>query len=210
MTTRPDFSLEAALGGRVAGVDEAGRGPLAGPVLAAALVFLTPPPDGLAALLQDSKKLKEAARDAAFAALRNAQALGLVEIGVGAASATEIGRVNILRATHLAMRRAVAKLPTPPEHALVDGNQPPPLTCPVRCVVGGDGLSFSIAGASIIAKVLRDRAMRRLDPRWPAYGFARHAGYPTAAHREALARLGPSPHHRRGFGPVDQAVLKLT
>ena len=154
MMARPDFSLEAALGGRVAGVDEAGRGPLAGPVLAAALVFLAPPPDALAALLQDSKKLKEAARDAAFAALREAQA--------------------------------------------------------VRCVVGGDGLCFSIAGASIIAKVLRDRAMRRLDPRWPAYGFARHAGYPTAAHREALARLGPCPHHRRGFGPVDQAVLKLT
>jgi ribonuclease HII len=178
--------------------------------LAAALVFLTPPPASLAALLQDSKKLKEAARDAAFAALQAAKAEGLVEIGVGAASATEIGRVNILRATHLAMRRAVAKLPMPPDLALVDGNQPPPLPCPLRCVIGGDGLSFSIAGASIIAKVLRDRAMRRLDPRWPAYGFARHAGYPTAAHREALERLGPSPHHRRGFGPVDQAVLKLT
>ena len=120
------------------------------------------------------------------------------------------GTLNILQATLLAMRRAVAKLPRTPDHALVDGNQPPPLACPVRCVVGGDGLSFSIAGASIIAKVLRDRAMRRLDPRWPAYGFARHAGYPTAAHREALARLGPSPHHRRGFGPVDQAVLNLT
>jgi pimeloyl-ACP methyl ester carboxylesterase len=107
--------------------------------------------------------------------------------------------------------------PTPITRALIeDGKRqnvldaPIPLTCPVRCIVGGDGLCFSIAGASIIAKVLRDRAMRRLDPRWPAYGFARHAGYPTAAHREALARLGPSPHHRRGFGPVDQAVLKLT
>jgi ribonuclease HII len=210
MMVRPDFSLEAALGGRVVGVDEAGRGPLAGPVLAAALVFLTPPPPQLAALLQDSKKLKEAARDAAFMALGEARARGLVEIGVGAASAREIGRINILRATHLAMRRAVAKLPQPPDHALVDGNQPPPLACPVRCVVGGDGLCLSIAGASIIAKVLRDRAMRRLDPRWPAYGFARHAGYPTAAHREALTRLGPSPHHRRGFGPVDQAFLKLT
>jgi len=210
MTARPDFSLEAALGGRVAGVDEAGRGPLAGPVLAAALVFLAPPPEALAALLQDSKKLKESARDAAYAALRAAEALGMVEIGIGAASAAEIGRLNILRATHLAMRRAVAKLPKPPDHALVDGNQPPALCCPLRCVVGGDGLSLSIAGASIIAKVIRDRAMRRLDPRWPAYGFARHAGYPTAAHRDALARLGPSPHHRRGFGPVDQAKLNLT
>lgn len=210
MMARPDFSLEAALGGRVAGVDEAGRGPLAGPVLAAALVFLAPPSEPLAALLQDSKKLKEAARDAAFGALRDAQAEGVVEIGIGAASAREIGRINILRATHLAMRRAVAKLPMRPDHALVDGNQVPPLACPVRCVIGGDGLCLSIAGASIIAKVLRDRAMRRLDPRWPAYGFARHAGYPTALHREALARLGPSPHHRRGFGPVDQAILKLT
>jgi len=210
VTAWPDFSLEAALGGRVAGVDEAGRGPLAGPVLAAALVFLAPPPEALAGLLQDSKKLKEAARDAAYAALRGAEALGMVEIGIGAASAAEIGRLNILRATHLAMRRAVAKLPKPPDHALVDGNQPPPLPCPLRCVVGGDGLSLSIAGASIIAKVIRDRAMRRLDPRWPAYGFARHAGYPTAAHRDALARLGPSPHHRRGFGPVDQAILNLT
>ena len=210
MTARPDFSLEAALGGRVAGVDEAGRGPLAGPVLAAALVFLAPPPEALAALLQDSKKLKESARDAAYAALRGAEALGMVEIGIGAASAAEIGRLNILRATHLAMRRAVAKLPKPPDHALVDGNQPPALCCPLRCIIGGDGLSFSIAGASIIAKVIRDRAMRRLDPRWPAYGFARHAGYPTAAHRDALARLGPSPHHRRGFGPVEQAILNLT
>ena len=117
---------------------------MAGPVLAAALVFLTPPPEGLTALLQDSKKLTEAARDAAFAALREAEAQGLVEIGVGAASATEIGRINILRATHLAMRRALAKLPKRPDHALVDGNQPPPLTCPVRCVVGGDGLSLAL------------------------------------------------------------------
>ena len=110
----------------------------------------------------------------------------------------------------LAMRRAIARLPAQPDLVLVDGNTDPRPACRVQCVVGGDGLSFSIAGASIIAKVIRDRAMRRLDPRWPGYGFARHAGYPTAAHREALARLGPSPHHRRGFGPVDQAVLHLT
>jgi len=104
------------------------------------------------------------------------------------------------------MARALARLPCMPDLALVDGNRAPPLPCPVRCVVGGDGLSLSIAAASILAKVVRDRAMARLDPRWPGYGFARHAGYPTAAHREALARLGPSPHHRRGFGPVDRLL----
>jgi ribonuclease HII len=103
------------------------------------------------------------------------------------------------------MARAVARLPALPDLALVDGNSPPPLPCPVRCVVGGDGLSVSIAAASILAKTVRDRAMARLDTRWPAYGFARHAGYPTAAHRAALAAHGASPHHRRGFGPVDAA-----
>jgi len=199
---RPDLSLEAGHG-LVAGIDEAGRGPLAGPVVAAAVVFLRAPPEALVALLDDSKRLSAARREAACAALHEAAAGGILAGAIGAASAGEIGRLNILRATHLAMARAVARLPAPPDLALVDGNQPPRLPCPVRCVVGGDGLSLSIAAASILAKVTRDRAMARLDARWPGYGFARHAGYPTAAHREALARLGPSPHHRRGFGPVD-------
>ena len=206
----PDFHLETAAGagsgGRVAGVDEAGRGPLAGPVLAAAVVFPDGVPPALAALLDDSKALSPAAREAAFAALREAAARGAAEIGVGAASAAEIGRVNILRATHLAMARAVARLPRPPALALVGGNQPPPLSCPVRCVVGGDALSFSIAAASILAKVLRDRAMARLGARWPAYGFADHAGYATARHRKALLLHGACPHHRRGFRPVDEAI----
>ncbi|TPG52328.1 ribonuclease HII [Roseomonas nepalensis] len=206
----PDFALEAAHGGPVAGVDEAGRGPLAGPVLAAAVIFPTPPAGALAALLDDSKRLDTRRREAAYAALLEAAAAGVALIGVGAASAAEIGRLNILRATHLAMARAVARLSVFPALALVDGNAVPPLPCPVRCVVGGDGLSLSIAAASIMAKVVRDRAMARLDPRWPGYGFARHSGYPTTAHREALARLGPSPHHRRGFSPVDQAVLALS
>jgi ribonuclease HII len=199
---RPDLSAEAGQG-RVAGIDEAGRGPLAGPVVAAAVVFLRAPPGALVALIDDSKRLKAAQRQAAFDALRAAARGGLLECAVGAASAGEIGRLNILRATHLAMARAVARLPRLPELALVDGNQAPTLPCRVRCIVGGDGISLSIAAASILAKVVRDRAMARLDPRWPGYGFARHAGYPTAMHREALARLGPTPHHRRGFGPVD-------
>lgn len=203
----PDFSLESEHGGRVAGLDEAGRGPLAGPVTAAAVVFLAPPPVALARLLDDSKKLTAARRDAAFAALLDAARDGLLQHAIAAASAAEIGRLNILRASQLAMQRALARLPSLPDLALVDGNQPPRLPCAVRAVVGGDAASFSIAAASILAKVIRDRAMARLDARWPGYGFAAHQGYPTAAHRAALAQLGPTPHHRRGFGPVDQASL---
>jgi ribonuclease HII len=202
----PDFALEQAAGGRVAGVDEAGRGPLAGPVLAAAVVFPGGVPAALAALLDDSKRLGAARRALAFAALVAAAARGEADYAIAAASAAEIGRLNILHATHLAMVRAVARLRLPPDLALVDGNRAPVLPCPVRCVVGGDGLSLSIAAASILAKVTRDRAMARLDPRWPAYGFAGHAGYPTARHRAALAEHGACPHHRRGFGPVDRAI----
>ena len=204
----PHFEFEAGFGegARVAGVDEAGRGPLAGPVLAAAVVFPGGVPSALAALLDDSKRLAAPAREAAALALHEAASAGVAEVGIGAASAAEIGRLNILRATHLAMARAVARLPRPPALALVDGNQPPPLACPVRCVVGGDALSLSIAAASIVAKVVRDRAMARLGARWPAYGFADHAGYPTLRHRQALALHGACPHHRRGFRPVDRAI----
>lgn len=205
----PDFSLERAAGGRVAGVDEAGRGPLAGPVMAAAVVFRAEPPGALAELLDDSKKLSVARREAAYEAILIACREGLLDCAVGAASTAEIGCINILRASHLAMRRAIARLPAMPDLALVDGNAvPAALGCDVRCVVRGDGLSLSIAAASILAKVTRDRAMARLDSRWPGYGFARHAGYPTLAHREALRRLGPCPHHRRGFAPVD-ALLAM-
>lgn len=147
------------------------------------------------------------ARAAAYLALQAARAAGAVEIGVGAASVAEIGRLNILRASLLAMSRAVARLPAPPDLALIDGNQPPPLPCALRCVVDGDALCLSIAAASIVAKVLRDRAMTRLAARWPGYGWERNAGYATAAHRDALARLGPTRHHRAGFGTVRQLTL---
>lgn len=202
----PDLSLEAAARlPLVAGVDEAGCGPLAGPVMAGAVVFLSAPPDALAGLIDDSKRLSATAREAAFAAILAAARAGLLAAAAGAASADEIGALNIRRATHLAMGRAVSRLPLTPGLALVDGNRAPPLSIPVRCIVGGDRQSLSIAAASIIAKVLRDRAMTRLAPRHPAYGWAANMGYPTAAHRAALARFGATRHHRGGFSPVDLA-----
>ncbi len=177
--------------------------------MAAAVVFPRGVPRGLGKLLDDSKKLTPLARAEAYAALRAAALAGKAEIGLAAASVEEIGRLNILRATHLAMVRAVARLPLLPDLVLVDGNMPPPLTCPLRCVIGGDALSVSIAAASIIAKVVRDRAMQRLHARWPLYGFDAHAGYATERHRTALRAHGPCPHHRRGFAPVDQMSLDL-
>ncbi|MGH7068036.1 MAG: ribonuclease HII [Acetobacteraceae bacterium] len=195
----PDFTLEGSAAGRVAGVDEAGRGPLAGPVLAAAVVFRAPPPAALAGLIDDSKRLPREARERAFRALTGD---AVVEIGVGAASVTEIAALNILGATLLAMCRAVARLPKPPDLALIDGNVVPTLACPARAVVGGDQLSLSIAAASIIAKVLRDRGMRRLSARFPGYGWEQNAGYATPAHLEAIGRLGATRHHRLGFGEL--------
>jgi ribonuclease HII len=202
----PNFALEKRAGGRVAGVDEAGRGPLAGPVVAAAVVFPTGVPRRLAALLDDSKRLSADQRLTAFQALHVS---GRAEIGVGAASVGEIERLNILHAALLAMCRAVARLPSPPDLVLVDGNQPPPLGCPLRCVIGGDGLSLSIAAASIVAKVLRDRAMTRLAVRFPDYGWETNAGYATEFHVLALRRMGPTPHHRPSFGTVSQLRLHL-
>lgn len=191
---------------RIAGVDEVGRGPLAGPVLAACVVLPVGAPPALLALLADSKALSAAARERAFAALYAAPG---VEIGVGAASVEEIARLNILHAAMLAMRRAVLRLACPPDLALIDGNRAPALPCRVRCVVGGDASEKPIAAASIIAKVLRDRLMTRLDARHPGYGWAANAGYGTAAHRAALHRLGATAHHRAGFGTVRQMALAL-
>ncbi len=203
----PDFANELEAGGRVAGVDEAGRGPLAGPVMAAAVVFAGGVPARLAELLDDSKKLTAAQRNAAFAALYASFRAGEAEIGVGAASVAEIARLNILHASLLAMRRAVLRLPGLPDLALIDGNRPPTLPCPARCLIGGDALSFSIAAASIVAKVVRDRAMQRLGRRYPGYGWHANAGYATELHRDALHRLGMTAHHRQGFGTVRQFSL---
>jgi ribonuclease HII len=202
----PSLTLERQAGGRVAGVDEAGRGPLAGPVVAAAVVFTGRVPRRLSAMIDDSKKLTPEQRLAAFTALR---ASGRAEIGVGAASVAEIVRLNILHAALLAMCRAVTRLPLPPDLALVDGDRPPALGCAVRCVIGGDAECLSIAAASIVAKVLRDRAMARLAVRFPGYGWAENVGYATPEHRDALLRLGPTRHHRPTFGSVRQLSLGL-
>jgi ribonuclease HII len=202
----PNLDMESAAGGRVAGVDEAGRGPLAGPVVAAAVMLPIDVPAALADLLDDSKKLTVAQRLLAYAALRASGA----EIAVGAASVAEILRLNILHASMLAMCRAVGRLRIAPDLALVDGNYAPKLTCRVQTVVGGDALCLSIAAASIVAKVTRDRAMVRLAARCPGYGWEANAGYATAVHRDALRRLGATRHHRASFGTVAQLALELT
>ena len=194
----PDLHLEQSLSGLVAGVDEVGRGPLCGPVVAAAVIFPAPPAADLAARIDDSKKLSEKSRDWLFARLMESDAI----VAVAASSVAEIEALNILGASLLAMRRAVERLAMPPDWALIDGNKAPRLACPARCVVGGDAVSLSIAAASVVAKVVRDRGMARLDRRWPGYGWAANAGYPTAAHLAALAQLGPTPHHRMGFRPL--------
>jgi ribonuclease HII len=194
----PDFSHERRLGGVVAGVDEVGRGPLAGPVVAAAVILPARLPEKLVALIDDSKKLTAARRILALAALRAAGA----EIAVAAASVSEIQRLNILHASMLAMRRAVARLPRVPDHVLVDGNREPGCAMPCTALIGGDGISLSIAAASIAAKVLRDGLMCRLSRRYPEYGWARNAGYGAAKHQAAILKHGATPHHRMAFGAL--------
>lgn len=179
----------------VAGVDEAGRGPLAGPVSAAAVIL---DPNRPIPGIDDSKRLTPRMRESLEPRIQ-ARALAW---SVAWASAREIDQLNILQASLLAMRRAVATLEPRPARVLVDGNRTTDFGCPARAIVGGDGLEPAIAAASILAKVARDRLMTQLDLDYPGYGFARHKGYPTAAHREALGRLGPCPEHRRSFAPV--------
>lgn len=184
---------------RVAGVDEAGRGPLAGPVVAAAVILH---PERPISGLDDSKKLNEQMRDALFPLIRE-RALAWSIIAI---SPSEIDRINILQATLLGMKRAVESLDPKPSLTLVDGNRPPELPCEVRTIVGGDALEPAISAASILAKVSRDRLMLEMHERYPEYGFDRHKGYPTAAHMRVLEDIGPCEIHRRSFAPVRNAM----
>ena len=179
----------------VVGVDEAGRGPLAGPVIAAAVIL---DPRRPIAGLADSKKLSERQRERLYDEILE-KALAW---STGRAEVAEIDRINILQASLLAMSRAVEGLAVQPSLAQIDGNRCPPLICPTEAVIGGDGTVARIGAASILAKVTRDREMLELDDGYPGYGLARHKGYPTRAHLEALRELGVSPVHRRSFGPV--------
>ncbi|MEJ2059522.1 MAG: ribonuclease HII [Gammaproteobacteria bacterium] len=198
-TDPPQIELAFSSPRLVAGVDEAGRGPLAGPVVAGAVIL---DPDAPIEGLADSKKLSERRRERLAAEIEQ-KALAW---GLGFADEREIDEINILHASMLAMQRAVAELKVAPGLALVDGNRCPDLPCETRAIVGGDSTEAAISAASILAKVARDRYMLELDGRHPEYGFARHKGYPTAAHIEALGRHGPSPCHRLSFAPVRRAA----
>lgn len=185
----------------ICGVDEAGRGPLAGSVVAAAVIL---DPSRPIAGLADSKKLSASVRERLAIEIRS-HALAWA---IGEASAAEIDQINILQATFLAMRRAIAGLSLAPAHALIDGNRVPAgLHCTAEAIVKGDAKEPAISAASILAKTYRDAQLHALDREYPEYGFARHMGYPTAAHLDALRLHGPSPVHRRSFGPVAQTIL---
>lgn len=205
MQTPPDFSFETAAlargAARIAGVDEVGRGPLAGPVTACAVV-LDPAriPEGL----RDSKLLSAPRREALCQAI-----LAAAEVSVAHASVEEIDSLNILRASHLAMVRALAGLALPPDHVLIDGNMiPRGLALPAEAIIKGDARSLSIAAASIVAKVVRDRLMVDLAQQHPGYGWETNAGYPSAAHKQAIRDMGVTPHHRRSFKPVHNILYQ--
>ncbi len=189
--------------GRVAGVDEAGRGPLAGPVVAGAVILDVNNP---IAGLDDSKRLSAARRDRLFDEIQQ-KALAW---SVASASVEEIDTINILQATMLAMQRAVNSLQPAAEHALIDGNRCPQLSCPARAIIRGDSRVAAISAASIIAKVTRDREMQVLDVMYPGYGLAQHKGYPSKAHIEALQQLGASPVHRRSYAPVRKILQECS
>jgi ribonuclease HII len=197
-TRRPDLALERKYGGLIAGIDEAGRGPWAGPVVAAAVIFTAKPPAGI----HDSKQLTAEVRAALFPKI---QAAAL--IGIGIMEVEAIDELNIYHATHAAMCEAVENLPAAPSAVLVDGNRLPKFAMPAEALVGGDALSISIAAASIIAKVTRDRIMHGLSGTFPAYGWERNKGYGTQEHATALKRFGVTCHHRRSFRPVWERAL---
>ncbi len=202
--TSPNFSFESAalIQGHtvICGIDEAGRGPWAGPVVASAVIL---DPKNIPQGLNDSKKLNEPKREALFDPIIQSS-----HVGIGIVSAVEIDEINILQATFLAMQRAFDQLEIKPDLALIDGNKSPKLSCKTQTIIGGDALSLSIAAASIIAKLTRDRIMHQHDQTYPHYGFARHKGYGTAAHAAALAIYGPCAEHRKSFKPIALILLR--
>lgn len=202
----PDFTIEDQYRGRIAGIDEVGRGPLAGPVVAAAVILPRDDrlPSILLAELNDSKKLSAKKRDRLFDVI-----MSCAEVGIGAASVREIDQINILQATYVAMRRAVDRLARVPDQALVDGNRDPGLPCAVQTVVKGDSKSLSIAAASIVAKVVRDRAMTRLAVRYPFFDWEGNAGYGVKKHMAGLGEVGPTPHHRKSFKPIAELFAAM-
>lgn len=196
---QPDFSIESAYNGIIVAIDEVGRGPWAGPVVTAAVVL---DPHNIPAGINDSKKLSAAKREALFHAITAS-----AKTAIGMATVEEIDQLNILQATFLAMQRAYDALAVHAEIALIDGNKAPKLPCPTRCVVKGDAISLSIAAASIIAKVTRDRLMASLAREYPFYGWETNAGYGTKVHQQGLATHGLTPHHRKSFAPIKQLLL---
>ncbi|MBR1649335.1 MAG: ribonuclease HII [Alphaproteobacteria bacterium] len=206
----PDFKLENACSGVIAGIDEAGRGPWAGPVVAGAVVFCNRDlPPLLANNLDDSKKLSKTKREMLYDELMKAAQSGTAVIGIGTASCREIDELNILQATFLAMRRAAEGLKVRPDIALIDGNRTPDnFICPVKTVIKGDAKSFSIAAASIVAKVYRDRIMCDLAKIYPYYGFEKNAGYGTATHIAGLKTHGITPEHRLSYKPIQAIIQK--
>jgi ribonuclease HII len=195
--SKPDLSLEISIGGVVCGIDEAGRGTWIGDVVAAAVILGDVSPAGI----NDSKKLSEKKREALFE-----QIIQTCQVGVGRASVEEIDEINIGKATKLAMQRAFAALPTKPDFALVDGNQLPNLPCKMQYVIKGDSVSLSIAAASIVAKVTRDREVIELAKQFPQFGWESNKGYGTQAHLQAMEKHGITAHHRKSYAPVKKLL----
>ncbi len=206
----PNFDIENTYTETVAGIDEAGRGPWAGPVVAGAVVILDKNISKfLLDNLDDSKKLSPKKRELLYEELFSEQEKGHLCIGIGEASCQEIDDKNILQATFLAMRRAAEKLKIPPQFAIIDGNRiPKDFVCPTRAIIKGDSKSFSISAASIVAKVYRDKKMQKLAEKYPYYGFEKNAGYGTATHIAALKKYGITPEHRKSYKPIKEIISK--
>ena len=204
----PDWSEENNFNGIIAGIDEAGRGPWVGPVVAGAVVFFTRNINPvLLKSLNDSKKLSSKKREELFELIIKESNLGNLSYGIGEASAQEIDKINILQATFNAMRRAVDNLSVAPDIALIDGNQiPRPFKCKVKTVIKGDAISMSIAAASIVAKVYRDNLLKDLAIKYPQYGFEKNAGYGTKVHIDALQKYGITPEHRKSYKPIAEII----